>query len=100
MLNNYSKYSDKMILRDQLALDRTVLANERTLLSYIRTFIGLVAAGVGIVKLFDGSDIYTVFGYLFIVVSPIFLVAGIRRYLRIHSKLMTLDDKTGAQRDN
>ncbi|NBS14914.1 MAG: DUF202 domain-containing protein, partial [Verrucomicrobia bacterium] len=42
------KKSD-LILRDELAIDRTVLANERTLLSYIRLAITLIIAGISIV---------------------------------------------------
>ncbi len=33
----YKFNKDEMILRDFLAVDRTLLANERTLLAYIRT---------------------------------------------------------------
>ena len=33
------------LLRDLLAIDRTVLANERTLLAYGRTLLALLAAG-------------------------------------------------------
>ncbi|HEX9972048.1 MAG TPA: DUF202 domain-containing protein, partial [bacterium] len=33
----YQEFSESdLILRDRLALDRTVLANERTLLAYVR----------------------------------------------------------------
>ncbi len=92
MLDNYSKYCGKLILRDELALDRTVLANERTMLSYIRSFIALFAAGIGVVKLIENSDFWTVLGYAFIIASPAFLIVGIKRYFRMHRKLMTLDD--------
>ena len=36
----------KLILRDELAIDRTVLANERTVLAYSRTALTLLIAGV------------------------------------------------------
>ena len=41
------KFND-LILRDKLAIDRTVLANQRTLLSYIKTgiFFGSTAVGL------------------------------------------------------
>lgn len=44
---------DEMILRDWLALDRTVLANKRTFLAYARTAIALIALGIAFVKLID-----------------------------------------------
>ncbi|HOX07769.1 MAG TPA: DUF202 domain-containing protein [Planctomycetota bacterium] len=40
--------NDELILRDELAIDRTLLANERTLLAYLRSAIGLLIAGVTI----------------------------------------------------
>lgn len=41
----YSKFdTDDLILRDQLAIDRTLLANERTLLAYLRS--GVVPASI------------------------------------------------------
>jgi len=41
--------SDKLILRDELAIDRTLLANERTLLSYLRSGMALIIAGITII---------------------------------------------------
>lgn len=90
ILKNYSALRDEMILRDYLALDRTILANERTLLAYLRTFIGTFSAGLAIVKLFDVHWI-VVIGYIFVAVSPFFIVFGIIRYHTISKKLRTLD---------
>ena len=43
----YAAYCDsELILRDALALDRTLLANERTLLAWLRTAVSLAIAGV------------------------------------------------------
>ncbi|MDF3129315.1 DUF202 domain-containing protein [Kiritimatiellaeota bacterium B1221] len=45
----YSQYSRKdMILRDELAVDRTLLANERTLLAYLRSAVALIISGFSI----------------------------------------------------
>ncbi len=45
----YSKFKKhELILRDELAIDRTLLANERTLLAYLRSAVALVIAGVSI----------------------------------------------------
>jgi len=91
-MKNYGCFRKKLILRDYLALDRTVLANERTLLAYIRTFIGLLSAGLGMIKLLDGALIMVV-GWGMCVVSPVFLVIGIMRYLFVFRKLKILDDE-------
>jgi len=47
-MNNapYSRFEgDRLILRDELAIDRTLLANERTLLAYLRSGVALLIAG-------------------------------------------------------
>lgn len=47
----YHKFNPReFILRDWLALDRTVLANERTFLAYTRTSLTLVLAGLTGIK--------------------------------------------------
>ncbi|MEA2063421.1 MAG: DUF202 domain-containing protein, partial [Gemmatimonadota bacterium] len=65
MSDFYRQFSDKMILRDHLAADRTLLANERTLLAYIRTALTLFIAGASFIKFF-GSLILIVVGWVFI----------------------------------
>lgn len=91
MLKNYSVFRDEMILRDYLALDRTILANERTLLAYLRTFIGTFSAGIAMVNFLD-TALTNLIGYIFIAVSPLFLVLGAIRFFQILRKLGTIDD--------
>ncbi len=83
-LSHYTQ--DQMILRDYLALERTVLASERTLLAYIRTAIGTFASGVGMLKLIE-STVFTVIGYIFIVISPLAIIIGIINYLSVRRLL-------------
>ena len=90
MLKNYSTFRDEMILRDYLALDRTILANERTLLAYLRTFIGTFSAGIVIVKLLD-TPLVNVIGYVFVIISPLFIVLGAIRYIQISKKLKSIE---------
>lgn len=50
MKNPYKNFTTKeLILRDHLAIDRTVLSNETTLFSYIRTSLALIAAGATLI---------------------------------------------------
>lgn len=43
----YARFkNDDLILRDELAIDRTLLANERTLLAYLRSGVALIIAGL------------------------------------------------------
>ena len=91
MLKTYKTFHDEMILRDHLALDRTVLANERTLLAYLRTFIGTFSAGIAMVKLLD-TALTNVIGYAFAIISPFFIILGAIRYIQVSRKLKTIDE--------
>jgi len=82
----YDKYYKDMILRDYLALDRTLLANKRTVLSYLRTFIGFLAAGIGIIKLWD-IFIVSLIGYFFIAAAFLILIIGIKDYIKMKKSL-------------
>ena len=45
--NPYRRFQrEELILRDELAIDRTVLANERTVLAYFRSALTLIIVGV------------------------------------------------------
>lgn len=45
----YARFqAEDLILRDELAIDRTLLANERTLLAYLRSGVALLIAGASI----------------------------------------------------
>ena len=53
---NYKNNQDEMILRDHLAIDRTILANERTYLSYMRTVVSFIVAALTLYKLLEGIE--------------------------------------------
>jgi putative membrane protein len=44
---------EALILRDKLAIDRTLLANERTLLAYLRSALSLVIVGITFIHFFE-----------------------------------------------
>jgi putative membrane protein len=59
---HYSQFlATELILRDQLAIDRTLLANERTLLSYLRSAVALVLAGLSMAR-FSNREWFTLLG--------------------------------------
>ncbi len=49
--------TEQLILRDLLAIDRTILTNESTYLAYIRTGLTVAAAGASLFKFFDQEAI-------------------------------------------
>lgn len=81
---------EKMILRDQLALDRTILANERTMLAYARTALGLFLAGGTILKFFPGVPDMMLLGALCLALAVFTSAIGAIRYMRLRRELATL----------
>lgn len=87
---------DEMILRDWLALDRTILANERTLLAYIRTSIALLATGGVIIKIFGVNIWLSIIGLLLILAATGTLFLGIIRFKNLARNLRHIHVKKPA----
>jgi putative membrane protein len=89
-LNPYERFVvEELILRDQLAIDRTVLANERTFLAYCRTALALVLTGAGYIKFFD-SRFSEIAGWTLIGLGFAVIVTGIWRTLRMTHNIETV----------
>ncbi len=73
---------NKLITRDWLAIERTKLANERTFLAYFRTFLVILGTGITILKLDLLADL-KLYGIILIIISPIILIIGIYRLIRV-----------------
>lgn len=83
----YSKFSnDELILRDELAVDRTLLANERTLLAYLRSAVSLVLAGVSIMH-FSEQQWFWIIGLTCIPGGIAVAVIGIIRYRHMNGMI-------------
>lgn len=78
--------AEKPVLRDYLAIDRTILANERTLLSYLRTALAFAVVGASAIKFFD-SLVYEVLGVCFILFGLMVIGVGARRFLRVRKRI-------------
>jgi putative membrane protein len=86
----YDKFDDEeLVLRDYLALDRTILANERTLLSYARTALVLLVTGASLMQFFP-SPMLIAFGVLSAFLGVIVTAAGAYSYLRVRSSYLRL----------
>src|SRR3990172_8088962 len=81
--NPYSRFDkQQLILRDELALDRTVLANERTLLAYLRTVLALVLAGVTFLH-FAKAIWFSIVGIVCLIVGLVLLPFAVHRFRRM-----------------
>jgi putative membrane protein len=85
---------DELILRDRLAIDRTILANERTLLSYARTALALLIAGLSLMHLpylsfGTGLDttFYAVAGWLCVGVGVVVVIIGYVHYRKYRNHI-------------
>jgi putative membrane protein len=84
----YSKfYADTLILRDELAIDRTILANERTLLSYLRSAVALLIAGISIIH-FSTESWFWMLGLTCIPTGIITGIIGVARYRRMNQSIV------------
>jgi inner membrane protein YidH len=92
MQDYYQDSAREMILRDQLATDRTHLANERTLLAYYRTALTLFIAGATFVKFF-GSLLMVFIGWVFIPLGVLVAVVGLVNYNRLKLPLDRLKER-------
>ena len=87
-IDPYQRFEEhELILRDQLAIDRTVLANERTVLAYVRTALTLVIAGMTFLHFFPGGLLFLA-GLLFV---PAGFGVAILGYLRFAQMKRSID---------
>lgn len=83
----YFKFeNDELILRDELAIDRTLLANERTLLAYLRSAVALVIAGTSIMH-FANQGWFLAVGVACIPTGIITGAIGILRYRKMNNSI-------------
>lgn len=80
---------EQMILRDYLAVDRTVMVNETLLLSYIRTALTLIVAGVSFLKFFSNTGTH-ILGWAFIGLAILIMVNGSIQYKEMDEFLQKL----------
>jgi len=80
---------EEMILRDWLALDRTVLANKRTFLAYGRTAIALVVLGLAFVRLIH-HEFFEIAGFVLMSLGIVIFFVGTREYVTTGARLRML----------
>lgn len=78
--NPYSRFeSNELFLRDELAIDRTLLANERTFLTYLRSGVALIIAGITFIH-FTWSSWLEILGFLCVPAGIIIMIVATIRY--------------------
>jgi len=83
----YSRFGKgKLILRDELAIDRTLLANERTLLAYLRSGIALMIAGVTMMNFSEAAWFWAI-GLACLPIGLVTGVVGLARFRRMNRSI-------------
>lgn len=90
MSSPYSRFQgSQLILRDELAMDRTLLAIERTHLAYVRTALALLLTGLGFVH-FSHATWFASLGGVCAVAGVAVFARGYVRYRRMLAMLAGL----------
>ena len=88
--NIYSQFNTaELILRDHLAIDRTLLANERTLLSYLRSGVALFIAGISIIH-FSREIWFTTLGFICLPSGLFTVLFGVARFRKMDKAISTV----------
>ena len=88
--NLYSQFNaSELILRDHLAVDRTLLANERTLLSYLRSGVALFIDGISIIH-FSNHGWFSAVGFLCLPCGALTVMFGIQRFRQMNRAILVI----------
>ncbi len=91
----YSRFTpEELVLRDELAIDRTLLANERTLLAYLRSAVALVLAGVSMMHFSPAEGWFWLLGLACVPTGAVAGVVGVVRYWRTHRRIASVQRRS------
>ena len=79
-------------LRDELAVDRTLLANERTFLAYVRTAIMLGVSGATVWKILGAEAGFLALGVFLLALSAAVALVGYARFHKMHRRILGRKD--------
>jgi putative membrane protein len=90
-MNSQKAINKDLILRERLAIQRTILANQSTFLSFLRTSMYFLIAGLSLKNVFKIENSITIEIVLFSF-SVIILLIGILNYFK-HKKSILENEK-------
>jgi putative membrane protein len=82
-----------LILRDELAIDRTLLANERTLLAYLRSAAALLIVGISMIH-FSNEDWFHMTGLICIPGAVLVSLIGLLRFRKMNNAILIARTKS------
>jgi putative membrane protein len=85
--NPYERFErSELILRDELAIDRTLLSNERTLLAYLRSAAALIITGASIIH-FANQGWFLAVGFTCIPGAIMISLVGLLRFRKMNKSI-------------
>lgn len=89
----YAKFEpEELILRDELAIDRTILASERTALAYTRTALTLIIAGLSFLHFVQEGLLYYA-AWMFLPAGVLTSAFGFMRFRKIRRHILSVRKK-------
>lgn len=96
--NPYERFGlTELILRDELAIDRTILANERTFLAYLRSAVALFIAGVSIIH-FSSERWFMVLGFVCLPAAVGAAAVGLIRFRKMDKAISVVRSRLKDER--
>lgn len=93
----YSRFNKtSQTLRDELAVDRTLLANERTLMAYLCSGVALLIAGVSIIHFSNKGWLWGV-GIACLPIGIITSIVGVVRYRKMNRLISLIRRQSGME---
>jgi putative membrane protein len=86
-----SNVNKDLILREKLAIQRTIMANQSTFLAFLRTALYFMVAGLSIQSLLKIKQGYWL-EWLFFTAAIVIFITGVINYLR-HRKKIRISEK-------
>ncbi len=90
---------DDLTLRDELAIDRTILANERTLMAYLRSAVALLIAGVSMMH-FSQHVWFSAVGIICIPASVFTGIVGVLRFRKMNQSITAFRTRKGSSAES
>ncbi|HCE45570.1 MAG TPA: DUF202 domain-containing protein [Lentisphaeria bacterium] len=99
MPDPYERFQkEELILRDELAVDRTLLANERTIMAYLRSGVALILAGATFIH-FSNVLWFKLLGISCIPAGVAVMMFGWMRYRKIKISIDKIRNKLASKPD-
>lgn len=99
--NPYDRFrGDDLILRDELAIDRTILANERTVLAYFRGAISLVIVGITFIHFAEPGQLLFYVGLACLPLGLFVGAFGYGRYRKMNREINVVRRTLGTRQES